>query len=81
MSDTGPNENIDTDFTTYSVDDEDQPSNIEGLEDADVDDPRDRNIRLAPTFPELPEVTAAMEAVVTCVLLAAAEKVNAEQRL
>jgi aspartate/methionine/tyrosine aminotransferase len=38
-------------------------------------DPRDRNIRLAPTFPELPEVTAAMEAVTTCVLLAAAEQV------
>jgi DNA-binding transcriptional MocR family regulator len=38
-------------------------------------DPRDRNIRLAPTFPGLPEVTAAMEAVATCVLLAAAEKV------
>jgi DNA-binding transcriptional MocR family regulator len=39
------------------------------------DDPRDRNIRLAPTFPELPEVSAAMEAVATCVLLAAAEHV------
>ena len=37
------------------------------------DDPRNRNIRLAPTFPELPDVTAAMEAVATCVLLAAAE--------
>ncbi len=37
------------------------------------DDPRDRNIRLAPTFPGLPEVTEAMEAVATCVLLAAAE--------
>ena len=40
------------------------------------DDPRDRNIRLAPTFPELSEVTAAMEAVATCVLLAAAEKLR-----
>jgi aspartate/methionine/tyrosine aminotransferase len=39
-------------------------------------DPRDRNIRLAPTFPELPEVTAAMEAVATCVLLAAAESLT-----
>lgn len=39
-------------------------------------DPRDRNIRLAPTFPDLPEVTAAMEAVATCVLLAAAEKLR-----
>ena len=37
-------------------------------------DPLDRNIRLAPTFPELAEVSAAMEAVATCVLLAAAEK-------
>jgi DNA-binding transcriptional MocR family regulator len=37
-------------------------------------DPLDRNIRLAPTFPELPEVSAAMDAVATCVLLAAAEK-------
>ena len=39
-------------------------------------DPRDRNIRLAPTFPALPEVSEAMEAVATCVLLAAAEKVS-----
>lgn len=37
------------------------------------EDPRDRNIRLAPTLPPLAEVTAAMEAVATCVLLAAAE--------
>ena len=40
------------------------------------EDPRDRNIRLAPTFPELPEVNEAMEAVATCVLLAAAEKLH-----
>jgi DNA-binding transcriptional MocR family regulator len=39
-------------------------------------DPDDRNIRLAPTFPGLPEVTEAMEAVATCVLLAAAEKLH-----
>lgn len=39
-------------------------------------DPHDRNIRLAPTFPGLAEVTAAMEAVATCVLLAAAEKLR-----
>ena len=37
-------------------------------------DPRDRNIRLAPTFPAPEEVGEAMEAVTTCVLLAAAEK-------
>jgi DNA-binding transcriptional MocR family regulator len=42
----------------------------------DGDDPRDRNIRLAPTFPELSEVSDAMEAVATCVLLAAAEQVR-----
>jgi DNA-binding transcriptional MocR family regulator len=41
------------------------------------EDPRDRNIRLAPTVPELAEVRTAMEAVATCVLLAAAEKLNA----
>ncbi|WP_232680652.1 aminotransferase [Nocardioides sp. R-C-SC26] len=38
------------------------------------EDPDDRNIRLAPTFPGIEEVTAAMEAVATCVVLAAAEK-------
>ena len=40
-------------------------------------DPRDRNIRIAPTFPPLGQVTEAMEAVVTCVLLAVAEKLVA----
>jgi DNA-binding transcriptional MocR family regulator len=39
-------------------------------------DPRDRNIRLAPTFPPLEDVTAAMEAVTTCVLLASAEQLT-----
>lgn len=37
-------------------------------------DPEDTNIRLAPTMPPVEEVTAAMEAVATCVLLAAAEQ-------
>ncbi len=41
------------------------------------DDPRDRNIRLAPTFPSLTDVTAAMEAVTTCVLLAVSERLTA----
>ena len=41
------------------------------------DDPRDRNIRLAPTFPPLDQVSEAMEAVATCVLLAAAEQLRA----
>lgn len=36
-------------------------------------DPLDENIRLAPSFPVLAEVTGAMEAVATCVRLAAAE--------
>ncbi len=40
-------------------------------------DPDDTNIRLAPSFPALPELTAAMEAVATCVLLAAAETLGA----
>lgn len=38
------------------------------------DDPDDRNIRLAPSFPVLSEVEAAMAGVATCVSLAAAEK-------
>jgi DNA-binding transcriptional MocR family regulator len=40
------------------------------------DDPRDRNIRLAPTFPPLDQVSEAMEGVATCVLLAAVEQVR-----
>jgi DNA-binding transcriptional MocR family regulator len=40
------------------------------------EDPDDRNIRLAPTFPVLAEVTEAMDAVATCVLLAAAERLQ-----
>jgi DNA-binding transcriptional MocR family regulator len=36
-------------------------------------DPDDRTIRIAPTFPELPEVALAAEGVALCVLLAAAE--------
>ena len=39
-------------------------------------DLEDINIRLAPTMPPLAEVTEAMEAVATCVLLAAAEKLQ-----
>lgn len=37
-------------------------------------DPRDRNIRIAPTFPVPEEVSAAIEGLATCVLLAATEK-------
>jgi len=36
-------------------------------------DPEDRTIRIAPTFPELPEVALAAEGVALCVLLANAE--------
>ncbi|MER7071737.1 aminotransferase [Terrabacter sp. NPDC000476] len=43
------------------------------------DDPRDRNIRLAPTFPVLDEVRTAMAGVATCVALAAAEKLVADR--
>lgn len=42
-------------------------------------DPRDRNIRLAPTFPPLDQVETAMAGVATCVALAAAEKLTAER--
>jgi len=38
------------------------------------EDPRDRNIRIAPSFPPLDELERAMEGLATCVLLAAAEK-------
>ncbi|MBE7701478.1 aminotransferase class I/II-fold pyridoxal phosphate-dependent enzyme [Oerskovia sp. Sa1BUA8] len=40
-------------------------------------DPRDANIRLAPTLPPLDEVRVAIDGVATCVLLAAAEKAAA----
>ena len=40
-------------------------------------DPRDRNIRLAPSFPQLAEVATAMAGVATCVALAAAEQLTA----
>jgi DNA-binding transcriptional MocR family regulator len=42
-------------------------------------DPRDRNIRLAPTFPVLAEVETAMAGVATCVALAAAERLEASR--
>ena len=41
-------------------------------------DPHDRNIRLAPTFPEPAEVEAATRAVATCARLAAAEKLTGQ---
>ena len=42
-------------------------------------DPRDRNIRLAPSFPVLDEVRTAMEGVATCVALAAAKKLTEDR--
>lgn len=39
-------------------------------------DPRDRNIRIAPTFPPIGELTSAMEMFVICVKLAALEKIE-----
>ena len=41
------------------------------------DDPEDTNIRLAPTMPPVEEVTQAMDAVATCVLIAALEEFDA----
>lgn len=43
-------------------------------------DPRDRNLRLAPTFPSLDAVRAAGEVVALCVLLAAVEREEAARR-
>ncbi|MGI5221959.1 aminotransferase class I/II-fold pyridoxal phosphate-dependent enzyme [Nocardia sp. CA-290969] len=37
-------------------------------------DPEDKNIRIAPSFPALPELEQAMDGLATCVLLAATEK-------
>ena len=37
-------------------------------------DPHDRNIRIAPSFPSLEELRTAIDGLATCVLLAAAEQ-------
>ncbi|SIR96031.1 PLP-dependent aminotransferase family protein [Williamsia sterculiae] len=42
-------------------------------------DPYDRNIRLAPTFVEIDDLRSAMDGVATCVLLAAADALLADQ--
>src|ERR687893_664247 len=39
-------------------------------------DPRDRNIRIAPSFPSAEEVATAVDGLATCVLLAATEKLR-----
>ena len=42
-------------------------------------DPRDRNIRIAPSFPPADEVRAAVDALATCVLVAASERLLADR--
>jgi DNA-binding transcriptional MocR family regulator len=42
-------------------------------------DPRDRNIRIAPSFPPADEVRAAADALATCVLLATSERLLADR--
>jgi DNA-binding transcriptional MocR family regulator len=42
-------------------------------------DPRDRNIRIAPSFPPAAEVRAAVDALVTCVLVATSERLLADR--
>jgi aspartate/methionine/tyrosine aminotransferase len=42
-------------------------------------DPRDRNIRIAPSFPPSDEVRAAADALATCILLASSERLLAER--
>jgi DNA-binding transcriptional MocR family regulator len=42
-------------------------------------DPRDRNIRIAPSFPPADEVRAAAEALATCVLVATTERLLADR--
>jgi DNA-binding transcriptional MocR family regulator len=43
-------------------------------------DPCDRNIRIAPSFPSVAEVEQAAEGIALCTLLAASEKVLADRR-
>jgi DNA-binding transcriptional MocR family regulator len=42
-------------------------------------DPLDRNIRIAPSFPPAEEVRAAVDALATCILLAASERLLADR--
>ena len=43
------------------------------------DDPRDANIRIAPTFPPLGELTTALDGLCTAILLASAEALLADR--
>jgi DNA-binding transcriptional MocR family regulator len=42
-------------------------------------DPRDRNIRIAPSFPPVDEIRAAVDALATCILVASSERLLAER--
>jgi DNA-binding transcriptional MocR family regulator len=42
-------------------------------------DPRDRNLRIAPSYPPVEDVRAAMEAIATCVLIATSERLLADR--
>ena len=42
------------------------------------DDPRDRNIRIAPSYPSPEELEAAIDVLATCVLIAACEQALAQ---
>ncbi len=42
-------------------------------------DPRDRNIRIAPSFPPADEIRAAVDALATCILLASSERLLTER--
>jgi DNA-binding transcriptional MocR family regulator len=42
-------------------------------------DPEDKNIRIAPTFPSLPELRQAIDGLSTCALLAATESLLASE--
>jgi len=44
------------------------------------DDPRDRTLRLAPTYPDLPELELAVSSLATCIRLAGYEKLAATDR-
>jgi DNA-binding transcriptional MocR family regulator len=41
-------------------------------------DPEDKNIRIAPTFPSLPDLRQAIDGLATCALLAATESLLSE---
>ena len=44
-------------------------------------DPHDRTLRLAPTYPSLPDVRAAADGISLCILLAAIERQRAERAI